>query len=192
MNESGSLIVAGYKFSSIKDADLARREVKKVEYLNKNISSLSPEKVMDLYNRSIDDKVFQTPIGWSYLKTVREWLEQADYTDDEIKPIPLYTVFARSEEEEIPKARQRIITPKKKIPYKANYMTSLAVNIILGILVAAMLIMSKNAQTPNIVNYRERILDEYSSWEDSLTERERAVRAKENEMGIEDTSEYGK
>ncbi len=191
MSDQNSLVVEGYKFSSARDAELARREVKKIEYLNKNIGNLTPDKVLNLYNRTIDGKVFQTPIGWSYLKTIREWLMQADYTEEELKPVPLYTVFARDEEEEIPRARQRIITPPKKIPYRANYRTSLAVNIILAILVAAMLIIAKKSDAPNIINYRECILNEYSEWEESLTRREKAVRAKESRLGIEDTEAYG-
>ncbi len=191
MAEQNSLVVEGYKFSSEKDAELARREVKKIEYLNKNIGNLSPEKVLNLYNRTIDGKVFQTPIGWSYLKTLRDWLMQADYTEEELKTVPLYTVFARDEEEEIPRARQRIIAPPKKIPYKANYYTSLAVNIILALLVVIMFVIAKKSKLPNIINYREAVLNEYSQWEESLTKRERAVREKENKLGIEDTEAYG-
>ena len=190
MNDNDILVVEGYKFNSTKDADLARGEVKKVAYLNKNIGSLSPDKVLDLYNKTIEGKSFQTPIGWTYLQTIREWLLQADYPEEEVRLIPLYCVFARSMDEEIPKSRQRIIAPKKKVPYKANFRTSLAVNIILGILVAAMLILAKNSNTPNIVNYRDAVVDQYSEWEDSLTERERALRVKENELGIEDTTAF--
>ena len=190
MNDNDILVVEGYKFNSTKDADLARGVVKKVAYLNKNIGSLSPDKVLDLYNKTIEGKSIQTPIGWTYLQTIREWLLQADYPEEEVRPIPLYCVFARSMDEEIPKSRQRIIAPKKKVPYKANFRTSLAVNIILGILVAAMLILAKNSNTPNIVNYRDAVVDQYSEWEDSLTERERALRVKENELGIEDTTAF--
>ena len=190
MNDNDILVVEGYKFNSTKDADLARGEVKKVAYLNKNIGSLSPDKVLDLYNKTIEGKSFQTPIGWTYLQTIREWLLQADYPEEEVRQIPPYCVFARSMDEEIPKSRQRIIAPKKKVPYKANFRTSLAVNIILGILVAAMLILAKNSNTPNIVNYRDAVVDQYSEWEDSLTERERALRVKENELGIEDTTAF--
>lgn len=105
------------------------------------------------------------------------------YSEEEVQPIPLYCVFARSIDEEVPRSRQRIVTPKKKVPYKANYYTSLAVNIILCILVTAMIILAKNSNTPNIVNYRECIIDQYSSWEDSLTERERDVREKRINLG---------
>lgn len=58
-------------FSLLKDISLVqprmpilrKERLRKSAYLNKNIGSLSPEKVLDLYNRTIDDKVFQTPIG---------------------------------------------------------------------------------------------------------------------------------
>ena len=42
-----------------------------------------------------------------------------------------------------------------------------------------------NGTTPNALNYKKAILNEYSAWEEELTEREAAVRAKERELNID-------
>ena len=39
-------------------------------------------------------------------------------------------------------------------------------------------------ENANIINYRNAIVNEYSDWEDELTEREQIVREKERELGI--------
>jgi hypothetical protein len=54
-------------------------------------------------------------------------------------------------------------------------------NIFLAILVAGMVFLALRSETPNMLNYRNAILNEYSEWEDSLTERENALREAELE-----------
>ena len=44
--------------------------------------------------------------------------------------------------------------------------------------------MAMSGNNANILNYRNAIVDEYASWEQELTEREKAVREKEQELGI--------
>lgn len=38
-----------------------------------------------------------------------------------------------------------------------------------------MLVIAVQSETPNMINYRSAILNEYSEWEESLSEREAAV-----------------
>lgn len=59
------------------------------------------------------------------------------------------------------------------------------VNILLGILVAAMFWITLNSNNPNILNYKRKITNEYASWEQDLTERENAIREKESSLGME-------
>ena len=39
-------------------------------------------------------------------------------------------------------------------------------------------------ENANIINYRNAIVNEYSTWEEELSQREHAVREKERELGI--------
>lgn len=59
------------------------------------------------------------------------------------------------------------------------------VNILLVILVVAMFCITLNSNNPNILNYKRKILNEYASWEQDLTERENAIREKESMLDIE-------
>ena len=43
--------------------------------------------------------------------------------------------------------------------------------------------IASGSDNPNIINYRNAIVNEYASWEQELTEREKAVRRKEAELG---------
>ena len=41
------------------------------------------------------------------------------------------------------------------------------------------------AKNPNMINYKTAILNEYSEWAEELTQREKVIREKEAELGIE-------
>ena len=46
-----------------------------------------------------------------------------------------------------------------------------------------------NGENANALNYRKAIQNQYASWEQELTEREKAVKEKEQELQIEDDKE---
>ena len=39
-----------------------------------------------------------------------------------------------------------------------------------------------NSETPNIINYRQAVVNEYSEWEQELTRRENAVREAQRKL----------
>jgi hypothetical protein len=57
-------------------------------------------------------------------------------------------------------------------------------NVILVILVIALFAIAITGENANAINYRRAIQNEYSEWEQELTERENTVREKERELGI--------
>ena len=52
------------------------------------------------------------------------------------------------------------------------------------ILVVLLFVITLTGENANIINYRNAIVNEYSDWEDELTQREQIVREKERELGI--------
>ena len=109
-------------------------------------------------------------------------LKEMGVQDEKIRPVPLFVTYAH--EEEKPTARERII-PKKKIDTARSALrTSVLINIALAILVGVMFFIAITSDNPNIINYRNAVLDEYASWEQELTTREKEVRKKEIELRI--------
>ena len=51
------------------------------------------------------------------------------------------------------------------------------------------LIAASNSST-TVLNYKETITDEYEAWEEELAEREKAVKEKEKELGIESKKDF--
>lgn len=66
--------------------------------------------------------------------------------------------------------------------YKGKYNVTLTVTIILIVTVCVMFFISLSSNLPTIVNYRTKITDEYSSWQDELDEKEKELDKREQEL----------
>ena len=53
-----------------------------------------------------------------------------------------------------------------------------------------MFVIAVTGENDNIINYKSNVTNRYAAWEQDLKEREKAVRAAEKKLGIQDTSTY--
>lgn len=175
--------VGGFAFSNAGDAALAAEELETIEYLDSNMNYANKAKVMQLYDKAVDTRMFQTPVGFGYLKKLQNILVKAGYSEDEIRPIPMYAVFSKAQEGQLaekikPSAR------KKEDSYKNKFVVAMIFVVALAISVIVMFRIAMTSDSPNILNYENVIINEYSSWEQDIKEREDAVREKERELGM--------
>lgn len=171
--QEDDLVVGGYRFATIADAETARMEMKKVENLEQRLDYRKPQNVLLVYNRAVDNRVFLTPIGLSYLQKMQQEMLRWGVPTDKIKPVPLYATFSNK----TANSRSiRMSVAKRHPEYRGRFVTSVLLNVILALLVAGMVAIAWNSDVPNIINYRQAVVNEYSEWEQELTERERALR----------------
>ena len=187
MSEQQDLSVGGYLFFTEKDAKLASAERKKIEYLEARIDYSRPESILSVYQNAIQERIFRTPVGFQYLKGLRDFLlEQPDITAQNLPDIPLYCTFSGDVREKGQPARNRIKPAKNKTEKnKSGFILSVLLNVLLVLAIAAMFMITLRSDNPNVLNYERVLTDKYASWEQELTERERAVREKELELQIE-------
>jgi len=181
MNEE--FVVNGYLFATEADALLAKEELEKITYLDTNMNYSNATKVMQLYDSALDNKMFRTPIGWDYLFKLRMILINNGFLEAEIRPVPLSTVFARVAERESV-GKQIRSTVKKRDAYKNKYIFTLMLSVALAIAVICMYVIALKSETPNMLNYRNAIVNEYAEWEQDIRERETLVRQKERELNM--------
>lgn len=184
MSDRDNLLVSGYSFASLKDAETARAEGRKIEFFKEKTRGRSPANLLALYDKLLDEKVFKTPVGYEYLRQLQTQLLQAGISKELIRPIPLYINFSYNAEEEIEKAavKQRIRQSKIRKDKSGRLKLSIYINILLAALVAAMFIITLKGDNPNILNYKKTIVNQYAAWEQELTRRENEVRKKEQEL----------
>ncbi len=181
-------VVDGFVFSSESEAEQAKKEQEGVKYIRSKTDMNHPEQVLQIYNRMIDEHLFQTAVGISYLKDLQEYLTMTSFVEKEaIKPI---TVVHPAVDERIKEERQKEKKRRQKLMDKLASNTdeetkkklsmSLTANLVLAICVVLMFVISATSSHPTILDYETKLVNRYSAWEQELSEREAAVRELEN------------
>jgi len=185
MQEKKEFIVDGFQFSNLKDAQAARNEQDKVRLLDSRLDYDHPEQVRIIYEKAIQNRIFKTPIGYTYLHTLQKYLMEHSAEGEEVRSVPLFVNYVNSMRSTTSPARQRIV-PKKPEPEPAEkrLKVSRIMNLILIGAIIVMFIITLNGENPNILNYENALVNKYSAWEEELTERERVVREKEKSLNI--------
>lgn len=167
----------GFLFQDQALAEKAQRELAGIRYIKGKTNMSRPKMVLQVYNKIIEQKLCETPIGIGYLRDLQEYLQTNPSIDKaDIQPIPVEEII-----------RQDFVPAKAQGETKnsAKLRISLAGNLILLLLVIGMFAVTLSSKLPTILDYKEKLLDEYASWEQELNQREQAVKAKEHELGME-------
>lgn len=178
--------VKDYLFSNTQDVLMAQEELEKIEKLEPKIGQADIELLYKLYNKSIEKRSFQTPVGLEFMLKVKKILDNNPNTPGEVVPIPLYTTFdltTRREQQAIEKRQQFMVKKKEDANKKLNI--SIWINVVLAIMVIAMFVIANTGNNPNILNYENAVINKYAEWEQELRERENRIVHYENEYGIE-------
>ncbi|MBP3204815.1 MAG: hypothetical protein J6M66_05275 [Lachnospiraceae bacterium] len=191
LEDVGRFSAEGYSFYTEKDAALAENEKRKVQYLEARMDYDHPESILRIYNKAIDERIFKSPVGHFFLKSLQDYLaKQPGIAKESIADIPMYVSFAeelRNTVKPAPKRPESRGTRSKPKEAGANgLMISMIINLVLAVAVIAMFVITLKTDQPNILNYEKAITNRYAAWEQELTEREKAVRVKERELNIEE------
>ena len=182
MKNEERLIVDGYLYGNEEDVKLAREEKKKAEYLEERINYEDLQATLKIYQKAVQDKIFKTPAGFEFLKKMRNEMIKRGMPEDSVSGVPLYKTFSREEE----KKPIRVFQVKQSDKgMKEMLRFSLWANIALILIVIGMFVITITGENVNIMNYRHKIENEYSIWQQELEEREAAVKAKEAELRLE-------
>lgn len=200
MADKKDLIVEGFFFGSYDDAKQANKEIKNAQYLDQRVNTMSSKQKLALYDKMLDEKVFNTPVGWEYLKYLRASLIEEGVDESLIRPIPLYITFTGKNDdgkEYSHIAKMKIAPQKSELNSlkEKNRIMLIAILVLIGMVISMFVITTKSS-TPNIINYKTAILNQYSEWEEELKEkeadlrqRERRVQELEGSLEVDNTSE---
>lgn len=192
----------GFVFRTKKEAELAQREIEGTKYLRQKLDMENPNAVFSIYQNLIEQDLFETPVGYCFLKELRDYLLMIPaISNEEVLAIPIRYPQTEEEEkkqkkeqkkEEQRKERQREKEKEKNKKeqkkegknYKGRCQFFMVTSLILLISVVSMMLLAATSDNVNILNYENKLIDKYSSWEQELEEREQAV--KEQEQALEE------
>lgn len=189
------------------DSKKENSEQKAVEYLKKQIDYSQPKAVLAIYTQLIEQDIFQTRVGLSFLTGLHKYLVDHGMIEDEsakkAEPIETESDKTVSVKKAVPKEQEKPAkepepkkqkssrkSPSKKDkqtesqnnPYRTRFLYSLFINIVLVAVIIAMFVITLTSDNPNIINYKHKIEDEYASWEQDLDNREKALNSWERDL----------
>lgn len=93
----------------------ARKEAEGVKYVKEKAQMDDPEMVLRIYNKMIQQRLFDTAVGYSYLKDLQEYLQSIPFIrKEDIFPIP---VQHPQVEESLRKASARRHQSRRRRPW---------------------------------------------------------------------------
>lgn len=183
--EKKPVLQGDFTYPDYAAAELARIEKDKIDRLEGQINYEKPGVVFALYNKALENHVFQTPEGFAFLYKLRAYLQDhANEIGQEIPGIPS-GLLVTEDRQALKEARQLLSkSEKEQAKYRSRSLTQWIVIAFLAAALLAMLIAAGLSDSPNILNYENALQNRYADWHEELSERERAVREREKELGI--------
>lgn len=169
-------LVEGFLFRDKDLADKAKKEQEGIKYIKGKASMDNPKVVLEIYNKIIKQELFETPIGIGYLRELQEYLTAIPQINKEdILPIPVEDIICQ-EFISLKEAGKKTDKPSGKMRL------SMALNVALAIMVVAMFVITLTSKHPNILNYEEKLLNKYASWEQDLDRRQQEILERERAL----------
>ena len=175
-------IAGGFAFATEVEAKAAKNDENKIQSIDKKLNYKNFEAVAMVYNKAIENHIFETIIGEMYLKKLQGHLletKEAD-SDFELQPIPIRSKLSFTKQpDETAKPKLQIRSQKEN---REKLKFSIILNFFLAFLIVILFIITLTGENANIINYKMVITNKYAQWEQELQEREAAVREKEKEL----------
>ena len=201
---SDRLVVQGFHFLTPQDAQKAGTDVERIKVIAPHMARPTAQSLLAVYEKSIQNKIFTTPVGWSFLQNIRQQLLSLGVTEAQLMPIPMTTSFTRPvappaqqaapvQPDPAPKPHRAERTRKQEKPKTPLWVMSVVLNLVLIGLVIAMFMVLNYGETVNMLNYKQQYTNEYAVMKQELQqeihdkkkellERERAVTERENAL----------
>lgn len=188
--------VGGFEFADEKQAEQARKELEGIRYIKEQMDMENPDMVLQVYGKVIEEKLFQTPVGYCFLKELQEYLMAVPYVrNEDIIPIPLPDQYgSQAKAADGKHSRQETQTPEKKEPekqveriekhldYKKRFYTLSVACCIMLLTMLAMFAITLTSNNPNILNYENKLINKYENWQQELEERQQQLDEREQEL----------
>ena len=175
MTDKSTFIVDGFLFD---DEDLfkeAKKEAEGVRYMKARVDLQYPERVLQIYQRMIRQNMFQTQVGYSYLRELQDYLyTMPQISNADVPSIPVRSTVKVSDASGTTEALRQ---ENKKS--RRAFHWSMTVNFFALAVILVMFAIAMSSSSPTVLNYENELQNKYAVWEQELEKREAAVTEKE-------------
>ena len=187
MSDENIRSISAFSFEDEEAYKKALKELEGIKYIKERLSLDDPKRVISIYNKIIEDKMFETPVGLSFMYELGEILMSAGVDQKGLMTFDVKTCAVRKEGEKdsVGELKGKLKeTRGKLVKTRRRFALSFIVMLILAAAIVAMMIISSQGETVTVLNYRNKIINEYEQWEQELEEREQKIEEFENAHGL--------
>lgn len=179
--EQEKLIVEGFEFSSVSEAQIALKEKENIEIIRERTPLEDGEVCLDLYSKLIERDMFKTIVGYSFLYELRQYLIIKFGYEEE--SLPTIVLPKRMEYEKVNETHQSAMESKLERMGIVTRRLKIVIAALSFMIVAMFVIAAINPNT-GYVNTEKKVLDRYAAWQEDLEQREQVIKEKEAELHI--------
>ena len=194
--------VEGFVFETEEMADQAKREADGIRYIQKQTPLNDPGVVLKLYNKLLEQEIFETVVGIGFLQELQHYLyRQPEVLNRDILPIPVPAPKV-SELRELAEEKDGGLSPKPPQPtapekqepeepeltqagkrYRRKFHVAMFFAVVFFCVIAGIFAITYfSGKNKNILNYENEIINQYESWQVELEEKEDELNAREKEL----------
>jgi hypothetical protein len=173
--------IAGFSFVDAHDYKEAKREAETIDYIRANTDLNDLNKAMKLYHKLVERKTLKTVVGLSFLKELQERiLKEGIASKDSMPCIQIeknenqIRAYSNALEHEQEKRHLALIED-----YKIKLRNSRIISAFLVVIVVIMIMIAIFSDRMLFLDYQNKVLNDYSAWEEDLKAREEAIEEKE-------------
>ena len=196
--------VGKFEFGTLDEANEAQKEYQAIEYITKQLDFNNLSAVKSVYDQLQKQNMFHTSIGLSFMKKMEAQIaklenavaendsqeEVSEEVMDRAEDSTLDTNSSVVENAKTKTAKESRASgkakPKKIERELKKYKTLTSIfritTIALLLMVIGMFYVASTINSPNILNYKEQITNEYASWAQELSDKETSLNKRENEL----------
>ena len=188
MSEKKKITINGFVFTDEAEAEQAKKEAQGIHYVEERADMHHPKTVLEIYNKMVKQELFETAVGYTYLKELQEYLIQNPTINNrDILPISVtHPMLEESLRKKLRISAKKESNEKKMLKksdgYRKKYEITLFISVILAVSMIGMFIIASTSNSPTIINYENKLIDKYAAWEQELDEREAALNEREHTM----------
>lgn len=168
--EKTSMVVEGFLFANEAEAAQARKEAEGVKYVKEKAQMDDPEMVLRIYNKMIQQRLFDTAVGYSYLKdpagvsAVDSVYPEGRYFPDSGAASAVEESLRKAKRAPAPKPKTQTVV--KNADYRRRYRIVRWIAFILAVCVVAMFAITATTNNTTVLNYENQLINKYEAWEE--------------------------
>lgn len=197
--------VNGYQFDNKPDYEQAVREMNTIANIKEKMNLSDAKVALSLYNQAVSKRTFKTPVGYAFLKNLRDTIIKSGLVEDSVlNPVPVV-----SEQNEVPdrgrmnsvsvstkgtsgdkssgrnNSRIKLLYDKEK---KRRTALTIAVIALAGAIIGIFILTFKSKYsyltyfTDYENNIREAVVNEYEEWQQQLQDKEKQLDEREQTL----------